>query len=100
MKFTIPENQIQENIIDLGRKIGYFCIGRGKNDSEFSFIRPLYGRDFPRFHLFVRQDQGKNILFNLHLDQKKPIYKNSNAHSAEYEGPVVEDEILRIKSFF
>ncbi len=100
MEFFILESEIEENIVNLGRKIGYFCIGRGKNEAEFSFIRPINGRDFPRFHLFVRKDKGKNVRFNLHLDQKKPSYGKYSAHNAEYEGPLIENEVNRIKSFF
>jgi len=31
------------------------------------------------------------------LDQKKPIYQGTPAHSGEYEGKVVEEETERIK---
>ena len=97
MRFFIPENKIEENKIDLGRKLGYFSLGRGKDEAEFSFIRPLYGNGYPRFHLFIRSDKGKDIVFDLHLDQKKASYKGSRAHSGEYEGPVIENEVDRIK---
>ena len=100
MKFFIPEEKISENIINLGRKIGYFLIGRGKDEAELSFVRALKGMDYPRFHLLVRKDKGKNVLFNLHLDQKKPSYGKYSAHSAEYDGPLIENEVDRIKSFF
>ncbi len=100
MEFFIPESEIQENIVNIGKKIGYFCIGRGKSEAEFSFIRPLDRRDFPRFHLFIRKDKGKNIRFNLHLDQKKPSYGKYSVHNAEYESPLIENEASRIKSFF
>ncbi len=98
MDFFIPDNKIKENIIDFGRKIGYSCIGRGSN-SEFSFIRSFTRSGFPRFHLIVKKDQGKQIFFNLHLDQKKPIYKNQTAHNADYYGPLIDEEIERIKKF-
>ena len=98
MKFSIHEENIKENIIDLSRKIGYLSIGRGKNEAELSFVRPLKGSNYPRFHLLIRTDNGKDILFNLHLDQKKTIYRGSVAHSGEYDGPVIEQEAERIKN--
>ena len=97
MKFSIPEKNIKENIIDLSRKIGYLSIGRGRNEAEFSFVRPLKGNDYPRFHLLIKTDNGKDILFNLHLDQKKAVYKGSIAPSGEYDGPIIEQEVERIK---
>ena len=37
------------------------------------------------------------MIFNLHLDQKKPTYEWHIAHSGEYDGELVEKEIERIK---
>ncbi len=37
-------------------------------------------------------------MLNLHLDQKKASYKGQKAHSAEYDGQVVENEINRLSS--
>ena len=90
MKFSIPKSG---QILGLARKIGY--IFQKQNGSEAAFIRPIQG-DFPRFHLYVREDKNE-YLFNLHLDQKKPTYGEHTAHSGEYEGEVVENEAIRIK---
>ncbi|MAG44791.1 hypothetical protein CL633_02775 [bacterium] len=90
MKFNILNKQ-KENITNLMRKIGYFNIGS-------SFIRPMNRGGYPRFHLYVEQAQDENeIILNLHLDQKRPVYKNTTAHSGEYEGAGVEQETARIK---
>ena len=35
---------------------------------------------------------------NLHLDQKRPVYRGTSAHGGEYEGEVVEQEAARIIS--
>ncbi len=89
MTFVI-KNQ-KDNIINLTRKIGYFFIGS-------SFIRPLERSGYPRFHLYIKENpETQELIFNLHLDQKKPIYKGAPAHAGEYEGQVVETEIERIK---
>jgi len=87
MTFVI-KNQ-KDNIINLTRKIGYFFIGS-------SFIRPLERSGYPRFHLYI-SEKDKELIFNLHIDQKRPIYKGAPAHAGEYEGQVVETEIERIK---
>jgi len=87
MKFVIKNPK--DNITNLTRKIGYFFIGS-------SFIRPLERSGYPRFHLYLKESEGE-IIFNLHLDQKRPIYKGAPAHAGEYEGKVVETETERIK---
>lgn len=93
MKFII-KNYSGENIINLARSIGYYFLPR--KESDLSFIRPLERSGYPRFHLYLKIE-NENLIFNLHLDQKRPIYKGSTAHSGEYEGDVVEKEAERIK---
>jgi hypothetical protein len=88
----------KEEIFNLMRRAGYISLGRGINSEEFSFIRPLGLGGYPRFHLFIRFDQGKEAILNIHLDQKKAVYKGSRAHSADYDGPVIDIEIERIKN--
>ncbi|MCD5384753.1 MAG: hypothetical protein LRZ94_00360 [Candidatus Pacebacteria bacterium] len=85
----------KNNIINIMRSLGY--ISRERSGEEFSFIRPFGRSGYPRFHIFIRFDRGKKAIFNLHLDQKKPIYSGSRAHSAEYDGFLVEEEMDRIK---
>lgn len=86
----------RDNITNLTRKIGYFFIGQNEKTSESSFIKPLERSGFPRFHLYI-SEKDDELIFNLHLDQKRPIYKGTTAHSGEYDGEVVEKEAERIK---
>ncbi len=88
MKFII-KNTLRDNIINLARKIGYYF-------QNGSFVRPLERSGYPRFHLYIEENNNE-LTFNLHLDQKKPIYKTAHDHAAEYEGKVVENEAERIK---
>ena len=60
-----------------------------------SFARRITGRDYPRFHVYARTE-GSTLIINLHLDQKKPTYNGSRAHSGEYEGELIEAEANRI----
>lgn len=94
MKFFIKNTE--ENITNLTRKIGYFYIGQDEKTNELSFIKPLERSGFPRFHLYISKKDDE-LIFNLHLDQKRPIYKGTPAHAGEYEGKVVETEAERIK---
>ena len=94
MRFIVKNSKY--NILNLGRKLGY--MPRGTIGQEIEFIKPLLGRAYPRFHLYTKKGKEKNIFsFNLHLDQKKPSYQGSRAHSGEHEGPLIENEIARIK---
>lgn len=93
MKFIIKEPG-KKNIYNLMRKIGYYFQGKDEEKSEIRFVRPPRG--YPRFHLFLKIEND-NLIFSLHLDQKRPIYKGVPAHCGEYEGKVVEEEAERIK---
>ena len=88
MKFAIKNTG--ENTTNLMRKIGYLF------QRENQFIRPLERSDYPRFHLYIKENK-EEIILNLHLDQKRPVYKTAHDHAAEYEGKVVETEAERIK---
>ena len=94
MTFTLEHPR--ENIVRIARKIGYQILGNEKNN-EFNLVRTFGGNFYPRFHLYVKQEPG-SIIFNLHLDQKKPSYGVAHAHSGEYEGELVFVEAERIKS--
>ncbi len=93
MKFTL-NGPFRDNTFNMMRQISYHFLG-GTKETELNFVRPL-SNDYPRFHLYL-QIAGENLIFSLHLDQKRPVYGGSTAHSGEYEGPVVEQEAERIK---
>jgi len=87
MRFILKNSR--ENILSLARKAGYYAL-------RDSFVRPLERSGYPRFHLYVKQEKD-DLIFSLHLDQKRPVYKGVSAHAGEYEGKVVEQEAERIK---
>ncbi len=92
MKFNIKNPK--ENIVTLLRRIGYYPLS--KNKEEINCVRSLGSSGYPRFHIYL-QVENKNLIFNLHLDQKKPVYKGAPAHAGEYEGEIVAKEAERIK---
>lgn len=93
MDFTITN--IQESVVSVARKIGYVIIDAREN-GEYNLVRKLTGQNYPRFHVYLKA-AGDRLNFSLHLDQKKPSYEGSHAHSGEYAGPVLEEEADRIK---
>ena len=53
---------------------------------------------FPRFHVYIKE-RGDEVIFDLHLDQKRPSYEGTSMHAGEYEGAAVEREARKIESF-
>ena len=92
MKFILT-GPFTDNIYNVMRAIGYHFQRQEPGSSELAFTRPRIG--YPRLHLFVKVEGG-NYLCTLHLDQKKPAYLGTHAHSGEYDGTVIENEVKRI----
>ena len=104
MEFQI--HNLQKSTNDLMRTIGY-SPAYFQKEGEVSIVRQIGRNDYPRFHLYIKPSsakaseglvKGNDYVLNLHLDQKKPSYKGAKGHSGDYDGPVVTDEIKRIKS--
>jgi hypothetical protein len=96
MRFTL-ENYSRGNIVMMMRRAGYVLIGDYREDAEMSFVRTIDLDNYPRFHVYLRIfPQEQMVVFNLHIDQKRSVFKNYPDHGAEYEGEVVETEAERI----
>lgn len=64
---------------------------------KISYFRRLTTQHFPKFHIYVENESP--LLLSLHLDQKPHAYEGQRAHGGEYDGPLVEKEVARIKQF-
>ena len=95
MKIVI-KNASQNPVTTL-RRAGYHFERQHPDTDEVSAARSLGAGGFPRFHAYARV-VGSDLHINLHLDQKRPVYRGTSAHGGEYEGEVVEQEAERIKS--
>ncbi len=95
MKLTFL-GPLKNNIYNLMRDAGYHFQREDheRDATEYSFVRPRMG--FPRFHIYAKM-AGNDLQLNLHLDQKKPVYRGYTAHSGDYDGTAVECEAARIK---
>jgi len=67
-------------------------------NGEVSYVKRVHGDWYPRFHIYILTEKEK-IVFNLHLDQRAPVYEGVTAHAGEYDGVVVEKEAERITKF-
>ncbi len=79
---------------ELIRRVGYKPRGVSER-GELDCVKPL-GADYPRFHIYMKEEKDV-IIFNLHLDQKKPSYEGSTAHGGDYDSETVRDEVQRVK---
>ena len=97
MKFIFPDPAKNKNLPAKLREAGYH-LERLISEQETAFVKSFEGADFPRWHLYVsKQPAGWEL--NLHLDQKRPVYRGSSAHAGEYDGSLLEKEMSRIKTF-
>ncbi len=87
---------VKYDVIFLIRKAGYGYERRDPQTDENAFSRRLGAYQYPRFHVYARKE-GDTLIVNLHLDQKKPTYAGTTAHSGEYGGEIIEREAERIK---
>jgi hypothetical protein len=94
MKLVVDKQQFKYNPVQFLRRAGYSY--QESRTGQASFVRRLSSLPYPRFHLYVQEDEDK-IIFNLHLDQKQPSYAGAHSHNAEYEGELVEAEINRLR---
>ena len=84
-----------ENSRNFLRRSGYAEIN-DYNSGKTSYVKRLSQQHYPRFHVYINEKDGLDVI-SLHLDQKKPSYAGSHAHSGEYDGQVVTQEGGRIK---
>ncbi len=64
---------------------------------KISYMRRARMTDmFPRYHVYI-EERGDKIVYDLHLDQKRPSYEGSAMHAGEYDGVAVEREAERIR---
>ena len=96
MKFAAPKTYVQ-NPLAILRKAGYSYFVDPVSKKE-SYILRITADYYPRFHLYLKET-ATEVIFDLHLDQKKASYEGSNMHGGEYEGPAVEREMQRIRDW-
>lgn len=96
MKFKI---RLEDNVVTLMRRCGY-SFQKHAGD-EMAFVRPIGNTNFPRFHIYAREDGFGILIISIHLDAKKETYGNQAMHGGEYGGDgALGPEVERLKSLF
>ncbi len=97
MKIEFSKNDFQFiSPFQFLRQAGYHAL-EDRRSQSLSFVRRLGGGFYPRYHIYL-QNTDDRVIFNLHLDQKKASYEGQKAHSGEYDGDLVKEEAMRLKS--
>lgn len=96
MQLRYKADQIH-NPLQILRQAGYKHFIDPVTKKE-SYVLQLTNGFYPRFHLYV-VEEANQIIFDLHLDQKRPSYSGTRAHGGEYDGPTVEKELVRIEGW-
>ena len=98
MKITLNKSDLTLTPAMLIRRAGY-SEHHDHRSGETSYARRLTPNIFPKFHVYLA-DRGTGVEVSLHVDQKQPSYGVGHMHSGDYEGPIVEREMERIKHVF
>ncbi|NQV90025.1 hypothetical protein HQ487_01295 [Candidatus Uhrbacteria bacterium] len=94
MKTFFP-GPLADNARNIMRRLGYG--EQTTRAGQISYTKRVSGERFPRYHGYV-EDMNGGLQVNLHVDQKAASYEGTSAHGGEYEGPLVEREMARVKA--
>jgi hypothetical protein len=93
MKIKIQN--LSTNPANAMRRAGY--IFQRQEGTEMSFVRPFSSSGFPRFHAYVRAENG-DLAISFHYDAKKETYGDGTRHHGEYEeNGILKEEADRLK---
>lgn len=92
----IKIEKISANPTNALRRAGY--IFQRQENGEMSFIRPFSQSGFPRFHAYVKKENG-GLVINIHYDSKKETYGEGTRHHGEYGNDgMLKEEAERLKT--
>ena len=78
------------------RRCGYLS-WKDPRSGESGYIRKLGAGYYPRFHIKVKR-LNSSIIFDLHLDSRRPMHKKGIRTYEDEESVVVSREADRIKA--
>lgn len=95
MEIKVENPRMNEK--NIMRRCGYMP-WRDPRSGEHSYIRRLGAGYYPRFHIKTR-NEGRALIFDLHLDSRRPMHKKGIRTYEDEESQVVSIEADRIKRF-
>lgn len=89
------ERKLKDNPMTLLRRCGYKP-WRDPRSGKEAFIKRLSAAFYPRFHIFGIYE-GDKLVFDLHLDSRRPMHRKGVRSFEDEESPVVRQEADRIR---
>lgn len=91
MKFKIA---LTDNTVNIMRRAGY-AFQKHVDGGEMAFVRRLANGEFPRFHIYAKEEGFGALIVSIHLDAKGETHGAASTHAGEYDtdgalGPEVE----------
>src|SRR3989338_11351843 len=96
MKLQFTKDEIDGDAVTFIRRCGYGEYYDRRMSKTSYMKRARMGDMFPRYHVYI-EERGDEVIFDLHLDQKRPSYEGASMHAGEYEVTAVEREAERIR---
>ncbi len=94
MNVFIP-GPLPDHARNIMQRLGY---GEQRSrEGQVSFNRRFTPAPYPKYHAYV-EDRNGGLQVNLHLDQTATGGDFGREHRGEYDGPLVEKEVARIKA--
>lgn len=97
MDFSVYKDKLPLSGHEVMQRFGYAHL-TSYHTGKDSYAKRIYREHYPRYHCYLKED-GDKLTFSLHIDQKQTSYKGYHAHAGEYDGPLVEAEIVNLKNF-
>ncbi len=66
MRFIIEKTL--DSPLNVLRRAGYAFLRKDERTGEMSFVKRVSNGDYPRFHVYAKQDARGDVQINLHLD--------------------------------
>ncbi len=79
------------------RRLGYTAYTNRQGVE--SFVRRVHRSGFPRYHLYINNENDNEMICSVHIDQRAPSYAGTSAHGGDYDSEYVLQEIARLQAF-
>ena len=96
LEWNIPLTKHPQHILE---EAGYHAFV-DPNTQKTSYIMRVSTGFYPRYHVYIQMRNNRTCIVDLHIDQKKASYEGYTAHAGEYEGALVEEELMRLQRWF
>jgi len=89
------KKELTKNSYGILREAGYIPIQDRKSGKQ-SYVRKFTSAKYPRFHIYVKNEEDDYLKLHLHLDHKAHGW-GERRHDTEYKGEKVSAETARLE---